>query len=386
MAGEEKLRPFFTFVLMKINLFRSDDCAPEVLEDVYNLLNTFNGPMKFVMKPETTAFADFVPPAEDPYKKVLYEGVVQEFASIRFEDRYFQRKTLAWNNIFLKCESLRKQHDIGRDEFVILLTSHNNDLNWFSAGNPLGPRDHFVHTEDWDFFVGSDRRFPIAYQIASGVLKKFVFKNYDDLDAHWHQKPIGCMLDFCQNKQEIVLKVRTGDICTDCLEFFEERKVPKPLLKQVFDILDGIRENMLFKSRYKISGELPVLHIVENGRELIFPDLCQLRVHLNPLEKTLYLFFLNHKEGILMSHLPDYRDEIRDIYRSISNADSNVLMEERITELVDPRSNSASEKISRIKRKFAEALGDEMAAPFIIAGANGKKKRIAADRSLIIKA
>jgi hypothetical protein len=308
------------------------------------------------------------------------------FNAVDFQDRFYNRKTLAWNSIFMECEKLRKQHDVGKDEFVILITSHNNDLNWFSAGNPLGPKDHFVHTEDWDFFVGSDRRFPIAYQIASGILKKLVFRDHKELNAHWHQEPIGCMLDFCQNKKEVVLKVRTGDICTGCLQFFEDRQVPKPLLKQVFDIFDGIREHMLFKRRHKISGELPVLHILQDGRELIFPDLGQLSVHLNPLEKTLYMFFLNHEEGVLMSHLPDYREEISNIYRAISNADSNALMDERISELVDPRSNSASEKISRIKRKFTEALGEEMASQFIIAGANGRRKKIAANRSAIISA
>lgn len=194
------------------------------------------------------------------------------------------------------------------------------------------------------------------------------------------------MLDFCQNKHEVSLKVRTGDICTSCLSLFEERQVPVALMEQVFSIMDGIREHMLYKNRLKITGKLPVLHIPETGRELLFPDLGRLSIHLNPLEKTLYLFFLNHEEGVLISHLSDHKDEIRKIYRGISNADSNEIMEERIEDLVDIRTNSASEKISKIKRKFTEALGEELAAEFIISGANGKKKKISAERSCIVRA
>jgi hypothetical protein len=371
---------------MKINLFRSEDCEPEVLADVYNLLNSFKGPMNFVVQPETMAFDDFVAPPDNPFEKIVMSKASYESSVTRdFKSRYFKRKTLAWDRIFEQCRNLRKQHDIGKDEFVVLLTSYNNDLNWFSAGNPLGPKDHFVHTEDWDFFVGSDRRFPIAYQIASGVLKKFAFKDYEDLGTHWHQEPIGCMLDFCRNKREVSLKVRTGDICPDCLQLFQDRQVPNSLLKQVFAIMDGIRENMLFKSRYKITGKLPDLHILGPGQELVFADIGQLTVYLSPLEKALYLFFLNHEEGVMMSHLPDYRDEIRSIYSSISNADSNMVIDARISELVDPRSNSASEKISKIKRKFTEALGEEQAAHFIIAGANGMPKKISLNRENLVK-
>ena len=371
---------------MTVHLFRSDDCESEVLSDVYNLLCCFPGPMQFSIEPETSYFSDFTEPSpKDPFESIetkFCSMAIEE--SVGFESRFFARNTLSWQQIFEHCGNLRMQHDIGDDEFVVFLTSHNNNLNWFSAGNPQGPRDHFVHTEDWDYFVGSDRRFPIAYQIATGVLKKFVFQDYADLNASWHEEPRGCMLDFCKNKRQVSLKVRTGDICTDCLNLFKSRKAPSDLMEQVFSILDGIRSHMLFKSRFQISKKVPVLHIEGRNKDLIFPELGRLKLHLNPLEKTIYLLFLNHEDGILMSHLPDYRKEIEHLYLSLSTADSIASIERRINDLVNPHSNSCSEKISRIKRKIQECLGEQLAQHFIISGANATPKRIAFDRSLLV--
>ena len=369
---------------MNVYLFRSEDCESDVLTDVHNLLSTFPGPLKFILKQESSEFLNFSQEnPENPHGKLMYSTREDFCVSYDFSGRFRGRKTLSWEEIFGHCRMLRHQHDIGDNDFVVLLTSHNNKLNWFSAGNPDGPRDHFVHTEDWDYFVGSDRRFPIAYQIATGILKRFVFTGYPDLMAHWHEVPRGCMLDFCQEKSQVSLKVRTGDICPDCLGLFEERKAPPAIIEQVFHVLDGIRTQMLYKSRFAFSRKIPVMQIEGRNQDIIFPELGRLKVHLNPLEKALYLLFLRHPEGILLSHLSDHREELSQLYLGISVADDGPMNLARAAELTDPRSNSASEKISRIKRKLIEALGEEIAASFIISGANGSKKKISADRSLI---
>ena len=377
----------FFFSMLKINLVRSADCNEEILSDVYNLLKGFQGPIVFKEHSESVHILGKEPSPESLEKMVEYCSLEQPSRmaseSINFHDRFKKRNTVSWEQIFKACAEFRSSNDIGNDEFVILLTSYNNKLNWFSASNPQGPRDHFVHTEDWDFFLGSDRRFPIAYQIASGILKKLVFTNYEDLGAHWHHDPRGCMLDFCQEKAQVTFKMRTGDICPDCLKLFSSRGVSSMVMEQVFRIIDGIRLQMIYKNRFVINREVPALLIEGRQKNIVFPDMGNLMVRLNPLEKALYLFFLNRNEGVQISHLSDYRDEIFAIYSSISNADNQLTQMIRINDLVNPLSNSVSEKISRIKRKFVDALGDDIAANFIISGENAAPRRIPADRSLI---
>jgi len=373
--------------MLKINLVRSADCNEEILSDVNNLLKGFQGPIVFKEHSEFVHILGKEPSPESPERMIMchskeYMNAVSE-EEINFEDRFKRRNTVSWEQIFKACAEFRYRNDIGDDEFVILLTSYNNKLNWFSASNPNGPRDHFVHTEDWDFFLGSDRRFPIAYQIASGILKKLVFTNYEDLGAHWHHEPKGCMLDFCQEKAQVTFKMRTGDICPDCLKLFSSRGVPSLVMEQVFRIIDGIRLQMIYKNRFVINREVPAMLIEGRQRNILFPDLGNLMVRLNPLEKSIYFFFLSKSKGVQISHLSDYRDEIFAIYSSISNADSQLAQMIRVNDLVNPLSNSVSEKISRIKRKFVDALGEDIAANFIISGENAAPRRIPADRSLV---
>jgi hypothetical protein len=60
-------------------------------------------------------------------------------------------------------------------------------------------------------------------------------------------------------------------------------------------------------------------------------------------------------------------------------------MQQRVDTLVSVTGNAASENISRIKRKLVNALGDELAAHYCIQGANGARKFIQLDRSLVTR-
>ena len=285
-------------------------------------------------------------------------------------------EVVSWDTIFSRCSEYRRKYDIGTNEFVVLLTDYSNDKNWFAAGDPRGERNLFVQTRYWDYYSGSDLRYPVAYHTVTGILKKLMFRDYNDLNAHWHETPIGCMLDFCRNKKEISLKLRTADICPDCLKLINDRSVDHKVVQQVFEVLDGIRAQMVYKERFVINRQPPQLIFEGRNRKLIFPELGDLEVRLTPLEKTVYLFFFSHPEGVALNSIFEYKDEFMDIYSSLSNADSREVMEQRVNDLIDPLSNSISEKISRIRRKFSEVLGEEMAADFIITGANAETRYI----------
>ena len=56
-------------------------------------------------------------------------------------------------------------------------------------------------------------------------------------------------------------------------------------------------------------------------------------------------------------------------------------MRQRIDELVNVLSNSASEKISRIKRAFEIAIGEDLAKHYYIQGGNGERKKIEGARA-----
>ena len=86
-----------------------------------------------------------------------------------------------------------------------------------------------------------------------------------------------------------------------------------------------------------------------------------------------------------MNYLPDHQEEISGIYQQLSNQATNEGIASSVEALVDPLSNSASEKISKIRRKFVAAVGEEMAQEYCIKGPNAGVKTIKLDRNLVVR-
>jgi len=105
---------------------------------------------------------------------------------------------------------------------------------------------------------------------------------------------------------------------------------------------------------------------------------------LRPLEKALYFFFLKETEGVFLSSLSDHRRDLYAIYGQLSGSGELEEMKVRIDDMTNALSNSASEKISRIKRVFEEAIGKDLAKNYYIWGAVGEAKRIILPRNKIV--
>ncbi len=356
---------------MNVHLIRSSEFDSNHFWEVLDLLQKFPGIMRFFTNEEHVLIAD------EEIRQEKYDSEnfhVQKSLSMEMcSDKKVE--VVKWETFFGKCNDFRRKNDIVDEEFVVLLTDYSNDKNWFAAADP-NARNLFVQTKYWDYFAGSDQRYPVAYHVVTVILKKLMFRDYLDLNLHWHEKPVGCMMDFCRNKNEISLKLRTADICPDCLKLISERKVDHTVVQQVFDVLDGIRTQMVYKERFVINRKAPLMVFEGRNQRIVFPELGDLEIRLTPLEKTVYLFFYRHPEGVELNCVQDHRAEILNIYESLSNADNVKTMEARIDDLISPLSNSISEKISRIKRKFSEALGEEMANDFVIGGENAEKRFI----------
>ena len=118
--------------------------------------------------------------------------------------------------------------------------------------------------------------------------------------------------------------------------------------------------------------------------KILLPDYGNIEIKLTPLEKTLFLLYLNHPEGIAYHDLVDCKTEIREIYSKLANTGDQAEIEERIEALINPLEGSAKEKISKIKQKFTNKLGAELAANYIIQGPRGDKKEITLDREFVV--
>jgi len=87
---------------------------------------------------------------------------------------------------------------------------------------------------------------------------------------------------------------------------------------------------------------------------------------LNPAESTLYRLFLAHPEGLLADDLVLHWQELSDIYARESRFDDPDLRENALVSLCSESKRVFYANISRIKRKFIDAIGARKAAGYYI--------------------
>jgi hypothetical protein len=211
-----------------------------------------------------------------------------------------------------------------------------------------------------------------------------MFSSIREMSEGVHQTSVGCMNDFCGNKNELILKIRTADLCSDCVKRLEDKQVDPLLANQVFEIMEATRSEILFRDRYSLLKKPSRMSISGPNYKIQFPDLANIELKLDKIEKTTYLFFLGKPEGVKLNMLDEHREELTELYLKVSPTSTRDTAAKRINERTDnTNTQKISETISKIRRKINDLLGNEMAEHYVIAGANGELKKIGVDRNLL---
>ncbi len=367
---------------MNIYLIRSSELKPHHFFSFHDLIRQYPGPVQYIVHEKPPEVSD-EEKRDEPWeqdrlnqrdKAVMTDsGPIIDSVSV----------TVPWSSIFDRCDQARSRHNIPGSEPVVLLTDHANELNWFTGADPSGKPNMFVHTGLWDLYMSEDFRHPVVYHLASIPLQMLMFGTFENLVRHTHQEPRGCMNDFCQDKTQIRLKLRTGDICQECRQIIRDGKTDPQVVSQVFRIFEGIRSQMLFRASFSVNQVPSRLTIDWDKRQVYLSDLGNLLIPLNPMDKTVYHLFLKHPDGIAFAAMPNHRQEMLTLYRHYSDTPSIATMNGRIDDLCANRNDCLSQAISRIRRKFEEALPEEMASLYIIGGGAGRKRRILVGRELV---
>ena len=124
--------------------------------------------------------------------------------------------------------------------------------------------------------------------------------------------------------------------------------------------------------------------IITKDFRLLLPDYNNLEIKIEPLAKAVYLLFLNHPEGILFKHLPDYREELAKIYVKLKPYGMSDRGIQSIEDVTNPLLNSINEKCARIRGAFLSQFDDHMARHYYIDGLRGEAKKISLPRELVI--
>ncbi len=203
---------------MKIRITRTINLDQNILKKVVNELMPFDEPMYFI----------------------------EERTPLMFQIEEFE-----WETFFEKCSEYRLSNQFNENDFLIVLTELKNKANWFSSFSMKGERTIFIHASDWENYIYAEPEYPVAYEVVANILQSLLYKKVGgDFFKYVHNTPIGCLNDMCGWKPDITFRLRTGDICSDCLSVLTVN-IQKDIIEQSISIFESLRKRMLFNKAWQ---------------------------------------------------------------------------------------------------------------------------------------
>ena len=268
---------------MKVHLIKDGEVGAETFTEVIDILQAISGPIEFtcdrhnvinfevdeLLEKRVSNVKAFEKSHSIPLNYSTKSMNIIESKETRPLKKFefpFSRKTTNWSTIFDKCNVYRKKNGIPDNEFVILLTEVSNSKNWFASLDEMMPFNGFIHTADWNHFIKCLDSFPIAYEVVALILQKHMFNDYNELRTSVHLDPIGCINDMCLEKKDIKLKMRTADICSECMVKIKG-KLTFVEINQALNIMESLRVKMLFSQNFKQSVPLSKL-VIDNRKRI----------------------------------------------------------------------------------------------------------------------
>ncbi len=359
---------------MKVHLISTPEVHPQAMNEVEEVLKGVSAPVEFRVRDVEWDVLHLQQVNQQHYRSdfrflLASADKVQHYQSAR-------NYPLSWRELFFLCQQARISQEIPPDDFVIIITNRRNSMNYFSMFDTDGQRNAFVQSSDWEVFLKASECFPVAYEVVANVLRILMkFDLSQSMETNFHMDPIGCMNDFCENKTQIILKLRTDDLCSSCIQRLDDYGVDSGITMQCISIFEKIRSQLKFSQGF--SGNIKPKNITVTGRNVI--KVGDQELNLTPMEKTILIFFLLHPEGVRIAELDVHENELFTLYDQMRIK----ARRENIQKLVDNIDGNFAYNKSRLNKKIREQLGEPLAHFYCIVGIPGEKFFISLDRTLV---
>jgi hypothetical protein len=322
---------------MNVYITSTPEFSTEVLTEVALILGRTPGELEFILgEPGTVDQYSLSNPKMNS---------IETIESLRFDE------------FFGLCNTYRIIEKIPTDVYVVLVTSIKNHKDWFSAFNE---KNIFIHGLEWEYYTKKDAKYGISYQIVENIFQSQMELNIDDVDnePNIHMESIGCINDMCMNKTNVMLKLRTADICESCINRAEEKKVNPLILEHISRITRNLIEE--FVNSYRIKSMVKPDSVYIDSKRAV--KIGKRNVKLDPLNTVLFIFFLKNLQGVETKLLFKHEDALYKIYKEIrDNPD-----ERSIKKLVKPVGGTLETVRSRLNAALVNQLGPKLAEYYIL--------------------
>jgi hypothetical protein len=336
---------------MNVHILRSPEYSLDNFNEVVNLLKTYTNSIKI-----------------KGYSK-------QEISYLNEDD------VKHWDEFFQICNKFRIENRINNDDYVFLLTEYQNNEDYFGwTDEKLG--NYFIQTSNWNQYFESEvnKHFPISYEVVAWILRSLMYDTQEDLLENAHIRAKGCVMDFCDEKEDIIIKMRTGDVCQTCLSRINLRGVNPAFLGNIFNTMENIRKGLMYRERNKSLGIVSPIRIQlgKNRPKFVFTEMNNIELKIGDDETSIYMFLLKNKK-IVINNLPNYIDEIKECYYLVKNGNKNKRDIQKDVEFwLDEDKDSITpkpfkpiiEKVSNINREIKKLLGPNLSQDYLICNVN----------------
>lgn len=333
---------------MNVYITGTPELSYNKLNQVVDLLNKVKGPLTFHTI-ETLEKRNLLPHVDldDDYPRIYFKNLNKVANSVRDYNRF------------------------PSEDFYVILTSHKLEdayvgKNWFSYFNQ---RNIFVRTYGWETHTRRKTHIAIAHQVIENIFQSLSGYEFEDFTGY-HDRPKGCLNDFCHNDYEIEFKLRTGHICKTCLDYAVNNGITIELVGQISRYLNLFREELLDIQSTLDEMPVPKVKITEMGKVIV----SNKEIAINYINRALYIFaVLNRGEVLSLNYLRYRYDDFKNIYFAIKKTGNDKAVKTFMGIDVNPqgerivvRELSKSNKYltdvrNEIKTSFKDVLGDELA-------------------------
>lgn len=322
---------------MNVYITSTPEYPSEVVKEVALILNQTPGELEFI--------------SGDPLTVSQYSLAHPKMRDIK------RIKKLSFKEFFKMCQTYRTFKEISDDDYVVIITSIKNQKDWFSAFNS---KDIFIYGEEWELYTKRASKYGISYQIVENIFQSQIeldIKNTKN-EPNIHNPSIGCINDMCPEKTDVMLKLRTADICESCLQRAVDKNVNPLLLEHINRILRDLREE--FVNTLKIESLVkPERVLIDQEREV---RIGEKEITLDPLYKVLFIFFLKNLQGVETKLICEYKDDFYEIYKEVrDNPDFEV-----IDRMVDPKNSTFRTVKARLNQELHNQLGPKLAQHYLL--------------------
>lgn len=272
---------------MNINLICTSEIVFTRINQIAGILNDITGPLNFI--------------AHRPFERIqtlVPENEINEIGNPHWDG-------LDFRHFFKYCSRFRNtcfQLNEINNEIVILLTDIPNNKKYFSASNG---KNIFVYTGTWNNLDENKINYAIAHNIIGNIFQSLLGIQYDRIDFFddiIHKESIGCLNDFCQRKEEILIKLRTGYICDNCFDYsIKEVGLDKEIVDYIYRTIRTLRDEFSNYDRIRSLHQLDSIFISDNGDIQI----GNIKINFTLIEKALYIFISTHEEVFTYNNLTE---------------------------------------------------------------------------------